>query len=124
MSHSSPCFAKKRVIPRWCANHRCRPTLCRILVSESNQYFRIAIDPLIEFVIGLRGFVDVDVMADNTARSCTSIHNHVAKIFVVFLDRRLPASHGDPLFEKIGEGKLKDTPLCVTPGALNKRDGD
>jgi hypothetical protein len=97
-------------------------TLCCILFRESNQYFRITIDPLVELVIGLRSFVDVDVMADNTARLCTSADNQVTKILVVFLDRRLPAAHGDPLVEELSDRKRKDALLCVTLGAGIRSD--
>src|SRR5438874_13640759 len=45
----SPRFVKdKCFIPYSCADHLSGVALCRILVCESNQYFRITIDPLIE----------------------------------------------------------------------------
>src|SRR5258708_2497295 len=91
-----------------------KPALSRFLVRESNQYFRIAIDPLIKLVVGFRGFLDVDVMADNAARFCASIDDQIAKVLVVFLDRRLPAAHGDPLVEELGERKREDSLLRVT----------
>src|SRR5712675_676506 len=123
------CHIFLHVLPETNASSRTRaptisltPALSRFPVRKSNQYFRITIDSLIELVIGFRGFVDVDVMADNAARFRASIDDQIAKVLVVFLDRRLPAAHGDPLVEELGYRKWKDALLSVALSAWIRSD--
>src|ERR1700694_252890 len=83
------------------------------LFLKLNQDLGVPLDPLVEFVVGLWCLVDVNAMTDDLARLRPSIHNQIAKILVVLLDRRLSASHGYALIEEISNGKGIDAFLCV-----------
>lgn len=50
------------------------------------QHFRVPLDPLIEFLVCRRCFVDIDLVTDDKAGICFPRDDHVAKIAVVFLD--------------------------------------
>ena len=54
------------------------PNSLRSLLVEFDQDLGVALDPLVKFIVGLKGIVDLNAMTDDLARLRSSVHKQIA----------------------------------------------
>jgi hypothetical protein len=94
---------------------------CSLLV-EFDQNLGVALDSLVELVVGIRSFLNLNAVTDDLAGLGPSVHNQITKILVVLLDWRLTTSHGYALVEEIGNRKGIDALLRIALRAWIRSD--
>src|SRR5579859_2569440 len=76
--------------------------------------FGVALNALVELLVGLRGLFEWDLMRDDKARLGAARDDEVAKLAVVALDIALPGAHPQALLEHLADGDEQESLLGLS----------